>query len=84
MSNTDTLVYDVSDKAHPALIGRLAGVDQHTMSCVLDCTWVYGSAGAIIDLRDPTKPRLAGQWNDAAGVALEPTHDVTEVAPGMV
>jgi hypothetical protein len=40
VSNTDTLIYDVSDKAHPTLIGRLPGVDQHTMSCVLDCTWV--------------------------------------------
>ena len=84
MSNTDTLVYDVSDKANPALVGRLAGVDQHTMRCVLDCTWVYGSEGAIIDLRDPTEPKLAGKWNDAVGVALESTHDVTEVAPGIV
>jgi hypothetical protein len=84
VSNTDTLVYDVSDKSHPNLVGRLAGVDQHTMSCVLDCKWVYGSGGAIIDLRDPTKPKLAGQWNDAAGVALDSTHDVTEVSPGLV
>ena len=84
VSNTDTLVYDVSDKANPTLVGRLAGVDQHTMSCVLDCNWVYGSAGAIIDLRDPTKPKLAGQWNDAGGIAVESTHDVTEVAPGIV
>jgi hypothetical protein len=85
VSNTDTLIYDVTDKAHPNLIGRLAGVDQHTMSCVLDCTWVYGSAGAIIDLRDPTKPKLAGQWNDLPGMPpFESTHDVTEVAPGIV
>ncbi|MEA2273583.1 MAG: hypothetical protein QOI98_2291 [Solirubrobacteraceae bacterium] len=82
VSNTDTLIYDVSDKAHPTLLGRLPGVDQHTMTCVLDCTWVYGSAGAIIDLRDPTKPKLAGSWNEAA--QLDSTHDVTEVAPGLL
>jgi LVIVD repeat-containing protein len=85
VSNTDTLIYDVSDKTHPNLIGRLAGLDQHTMSCVLDCKWVYGSAGAIVDLRDPTNPKLAGQWNDLPGVpSLASTHDVTEVSPGIV
>jgi LVIVD repeat len=85
VSNVDTLVYDVSDKAHPNLIGRLAGLDQHTMSCVLDCKWVYGSAGAIVDLRDPRNPKLAGQWNEGEGFPpLDSTHDVTEVSPGIV
>jgi len=85
VSNTDTLIYDVSDKAAPKLIGTLPGVDQHTMQCVLDCTWVYGSEGAIIDLRDPTKPKLIEKsWRDDLGVEVTSTHDVTEVAPGIL
>ena len=82
VSNTDTMVYDVSDKTAPKLIGTLPGVDQHTMQCVLDCTWVYGSEGAIIDLRDPTKPKLIEKsWRDDNGVEVTSTHDVTEVSP---
>jgi hypothetical protein len=84
VSNTDTLIYDVSDKTAPKLIGTLPGLDQHTMTCVLDCTWVYGSDGAIVDLRDPAHPKLAGAWTDD----LQPTptsfHDVTEVSPGLL
>jgi hypothetical protein len=84
VSNTDTLIYDVSDKTAPKLLGRLPGLDQHTMTCVLDCTWVYGSEGAIVDLRDPAHPKLAGAWTD--DLQPEPTsfHDVTEVSPGLL
>src|SRR3712207_5661837 len=84
VSNRDTMIYDVSDKAAPKLLSTLPGLDQHTMTCVLDCAWVYGSEGAIVDLRDPARPKLAGAWTDE----LQPTptsfHDVTEVAPGLL
>ena len=75
-------VYDVADKRNPKLLSTLAGSPQHTISCVLDCTWAYGSAGSIVDLRDPAAPKLAGSWTSANRVTQ--THDVTEVAPGMV
>jgi hypothetical protein len=83
-------VIDVTDKAAPKVIGRLAGTSQHTISCVLDCTWAYGSEGSIIDLRDPANPKSAGNWTadgggaDAAPYATSSNHDVTEVAPGIV
>jgi hypothetical protein len=76
------IVWDVSDKTAPKVIGTLPDVEQHTVSCVLDCTWVYGSEGDIYDLRDPKAPKLAGNWVEQAEVGS--THDVTEVAPGLV
>ena len=74
------MVIDVSDKTAPKVLSTLDGVSQHTVSCILDCTWVYGSEGAIIDLRDPAKPRLSEkQWPGTSS-----NHDVTEVSPGVL
>lgn len=74
----DTLyVWDVRDKASPKLISELPGVGEHTMSCILDCKWLYGAYGTIVDLRNPKKPKMAGNWG-ASG------HDVIEVRPGIV
>lgn len=85
----DLKVINVSNPAAPVIVGALAGVDSHTVSCVLDCTWAYNSDGKIIDLRVPSSPVLAGNW--ATGLRLAPSgdlkqrgHDVTEVAPGIV
>ena len=81
VSNSDLQVYDVSDKAAPTLLANLPGFDEHTVSCVLDCTWAYGSEGGIVDLRDPANPRLSdARWNEAT----DSTHDVTEVSPGIL
>ena len=79
------IVVDVSDKASPSVIGELEGVDSHTVSCVLDCTYAYNSNGQVIDLTDPTAPVLAGNWALADGDGgVRSAHDVTEVAPGIV
>ena len=75
-------VFDVEDKTNPQIIGQLEGADNHTISCVLDCKWAYGSDGVIVDLRDPTAPKLAGDWGE--GNPAQSSHDVTEVSPGMV
>jgi hypothetical protein len=77
-----TSVIDVADKTAPKLLSQLEGVDEHTLSCILDCTWAYGSEGAIVDLRDPANPKEAGNWNSI--FATSSNHDVTEVAPGLV
>jgi hypothetical protein len=53
----------------------------HTFSCVLGCTWAYGSRGSIVDLRDPAHPKVAGSW---ASLPTSDGFDVTEVSPGMV
>jgi hypothetical protein len=52
------------------------------MSCILKCQYLYGSGGAIIDLRDPAKPEIVGNWGE--GMPATSAHDVTEVAPGLV
>ena len=76
------MVIDVSDKTAPELLATVDGADSHTVSCVLDCTWSYGSDGKIVDLRDPANPRLSeNSWKTAD---IESDHDVTEVAPGIV
>ena len=76
-------VIDVEDKTNPTIIGKLAGADNHTISCILDCTYAYGSEGVIVDLRDPTNPKLVGNW--AKGTpAPGGGHDITEVAPGRI
>ena len=81
------MVIDVSDKSLPTITGIVDGVNNHTISCILDCSWAYGSKGAIIDLRDPTAPVAAGDWAAAVrdqGIDIGAFHDVTEVAPGLV
>jgi len=87
----DTIfVYDVSNPTPSAtLLGTLSSVDadQHTLTCILDCTWVLGSEGAVIDLTDPTAPTMAGNWAvdaDLNAAGIEGSHDVTEVRPGLV
>ena len=45
---------------HPQKITTLDGAGEHTMSCILDCKWLYGSDGGIIDLRNPKKPKDTG------------------------
>jgi hypothetical protein len=75
-------VIDVEDKSNPQIIGELSGADNHTISCILNCTYAYGSGGDIVDLRDPSAPELVGNWGE--GMPASSGHDVTEVAPGLV
>jgi len=75
-------VVDVEDKANPVSIGEIADADEHTYTCVLDCTYAYGSEGAIISLKDPTSPKRVGDWTE--GNEVQSTHDVTEVKPGLI
>ena len=76
-------IVDVEDKTNPRIISKVPGGAQHTFSCVLDCTWAYGSDGNIIDLRNPAKPKLVKEkWGE--GMPGANGHDVEEVAPGIV
>ena len=75
-------VYDIEDKTNPVLIGHLTEGGAHTAECLLDCKWLYGSNGNIIDLRDPTDPKLLEEkWTE--GMPSDGSHDVNEVAPGL-
>jgi len=76
-------VWNVRNKSNPKKIAKLGGVREHTMSCVFDCKWLYGSYGGIVDLRKPSKPRLlSNEWGDKANT--DDGHDVVEVRRGLV
>lgn len=78
----DDSVIDVSDKANPEILSTHS-VSSHTITCVLDCTWAYGSEGQIVDLRNPAQPRVSpNRWG--TGKPRGSGHDVTEVAPGII
>lgn len=80
---TDLLwVFDVSNKTLPRLLATLQGASSHTVSCILDCRYVYASNGVIVDLREPAAPKIVGDWHKQAGITY--AHDVTEVAPGLL
>lgn len=95
-SNADRVdviyVMDVRDKENPRYIGRLdpePGEDMRLsgMFCILDCKWIYGRRGGIIDLRDPRHPRLSKHsWMDGDGI--EPVsgmaRTIKEVGPHHV
>jgi hypothetical protein len=81
---TDTLfVFDVTNKVLPRLLTAYQGASSHTISCILDCTYLYNSNGQIVDLREPESPKVVGDWRKGVKF-LASGHDVTEVAPGLV
>ena len=75
-------IWDVSDKTSPVKLAEVPDMEEHTFACVLDCRWAYGAAGAIVDLRDPAKPVVAGRWFENAPALWG--FDTNEVAPGLV
>jgi hypothetical protein len=75
-------IYDVEDKSAPTLAGTVPDLREHTFTCVLGCRWAWGSRGIIVDLKDPSAPRVAGNWT--APLPGSDGFDVTEVAPGRV
>ena len=75
-------IVSVEDKTNPQVIAEVPNASEHTFSCVLDCTYAYGSEGTIFSLKDPTKPEVVGSWGE--GKPTSNAHDVTEVAPGLV
>jgi hypothetical protein len=79
----DVHVINVEDKSNPTITATVTGADEHTISCILDCKYAYGSGGVILDLRDPAAPKVVGDWTKGTA-APDGGHDVTEIAPGMV
>jgi hypothetical protein len=76
-------IYNVEDKTNPVLLSASNGMGQHTMSCLFDCKWLWGSDGFVVNLKDPTKPVLEkDHWS--TGLPGGGGHDITEVAPGLV
>ena len=88
-------VYDVRNPTEPKLAAELPNAGTHTMTCVLDCRYLYGSyrtagdagatsGGSVVDLADPAKPKVLGDWTDNGVLPSRKVHDVTEIAPGLV
>jgi hypothetical protein len=78
-------VYDVSDKTKIEEIATLDNAGDHTMTCILNCEWAYGSGGAIVDLRDPSNPKLMEQdWHEITGLNADGAHDVNEYKNGFL
>ena len=75
-------IVDVEDKTNPVVVAEIPNASEHTFSCVLDCKYAWGSDGTIFDLTDPSKPEKVGDWSE--GKLGANSHDVTEVAPGLV
>jgi len=86
-------VVDVSDPGRMQVIGR-GPVADHTWTCVSlpdnGCAYAYGRTGYIVDLRDPTDPRVLDvSWREHVGLnhgfGNDPyTHDLTEFRTGRV
>lgn len=77
-------IIDVEDKSNPRKIISVPGGGNHTNSCILDCAYSYGSSGAIVDLRNPAKAKVVGNWGDGLPFGAAGAHDVEEIAPGIV
>jgi len=95
-ATTESLyVYDVRDKRNPRQIAELPAGGRHTMTCLFECDWAYGSyqlagpagplaGGGVVDLRDPANPKATGDWTDNGVLPSRRVHDVFEVRPGRV
>ena len=80
-------IYDVRDADNPQRIGVYVtppGQRDHLWTCVFDCAYAYSASGTILDLRDPTAPRVVGNWSQQAPYRPQRFHHVIEVAPGIV
>ena len=81
--------FDVRD---PANIKELPAVPvaNHTLECVNDCDYFWGSSGSIIDARGALEgkaPKVVGNWRDATkrqGTTSNSCHAMREIAPGIV
>lgn len=98
---TALYVFDITDKTQPRQIAKLVSpIRLRGVDCILDCTWAYDQAGAIIDLRDPRNPRvMRSRWTDQIDASFNNNAlctpqralpcaaregNPTEVAPGRI
>src|SRR4051812_973495 len=86
-------LYDVRDPANVKELPSVPGAGDHTSTCILDCTYFYGSRGSITDARHVFEPggkavKLEQNWKtavNAQGIDFTNTcHNVHEVRPGII
>ena len=92
------VLYDVRDPAAPKEVSTILDAGDHTSTCVLDCTFFYGSAGSITDAQgvlDGVQAKKIGNWQqsatipdfngpDKSGKFNNGCHNLTEVRPGVL
>lgn len=83
-------IYEVEDPENITEVGAVEGAGDHTSSCILQCTYAYGSDGSISDLRDYKKPKLIvshsdqqKNWHARVGL-MGGGHHVREVRNGLI
>src|SRR4051812_4016965 len=82
-------LFDVRDPADIKQVGTVP-IANHTAECVLDCQYLYGRAGTIIDARgvlDGTPPKVLGNWIEELrpqGVDEKSCHHIREIRPGVL
>jgi hypothetical protein len=82
-------LFDVRDPANIRQVG-VVPIANHTAECVLDCQYLYGRAGTIIDARgvlDGQPPKVLGNWIEelkAQGVDEKGCHHIREIRPGVL
>jgi hypothetical protein len=92
------VLYDVRDPAAPKELTSVSGAGDHTSTCVLDCSYFYGSAGSITDAQgalDGVEAKKIGNWQDSpsipdfngpdtSGKFVNGCHNLTEIRPGVL
>jgi hypothetical protein len=87
------VLFDVRDKAHPTQVATVQGSGDHTSTCILSCTYMYGSAGSITDLRGVLGPshtatKLSTNWiaylKSKGYPFYSSCHHQTEVRSGII
>ena len=83
-------IYDVSDPENVKLLKNISGAGDHTATCVLDCSYFYGSEGTVVDARDPANAEmLEFNWesylNEKYGLETKNScHHQREIQPGII
>lgn len=87
------VLFDVRDKTQPKQVATVLGAGDHTSTCILDCSYTYGSSGSIVDLRgvlgpDHTATKLDVNWiaylKSKGYPFYSSCHHQTEVRPGII
>ena len=82
-------IFDVRDPSNIHQVGFVP-IANHTAECALDCSYLYGRAGTIIDIRgvlDGKAPTVIGDWHkalEAQGVKENSCHHIRELSPGIL
>lgn len=79
-------VWNVEDRSNPVLLATIPDLPDEHWSCLSDCRWAYGSAGAVVDLRNAAEPKKARvNWRERVGLHPDITvHRIDEYRRGYL